>query len=403
MVRSINSIQNVQLPKMIAFKSSQEPAPVSSPAEIANLNGVDALASYNSAFINKSELYIPLLKPIPMPRDINSVDGEKIYNSKGKLECVVKETKDKKYVYFETGKNELRLNVINKQTGLVELEQAEYKDENGNLQTWLMNYDSQGREEAHADYYNYELKSKGITKYNKDGLREQHIEMFDDGTYIVYSGCNNKNYDINGNLTYENIYQQKPDGAIVKEIKYANGKPFSTEVKETTGEFIEEYSNYLKDPNLQRSECPEFISSIDNIEGEKTYFSNGQIESVRTPDGKIYERTFDGHCIILTDGNKTITFENYIADGRKCCVIEEDLGNATKQTQYFDIDNNKRGNVSYTKGNISKFVYFNEEGNPTSYEESDLSKEKFEEKLIFGIDFAPNGSVINVYHNYDER
>lgn len=407
MVSSVNFCQNIQIPQKLAFKGKQEQILVSNPVETSNLNGVDALASYNVAFMQKPKdiFDIPLVKPVEIPKDFNSIDGEKIYNSKGILQCIVKETGDKKYVY-RTHEDEITLDVINKNTGNKVFRQNEWFREDGKTQSMVVNYDKNtGKEIAGAQFRDGKLLCKHSTWQNKDG--EEELISFDpDIGYEYYcKGSNNTNYvkyyDIDKNLIREEIYEHRADGYNEKEIKYSSGKPMITEIKEVRGKFSKKYSSYLKDPNLKRAEIPEVITSIDNIAGEKTYYSNGQLESVRTPDGKLYEQTLDGECITVTDGNKTTKFCKEHYPKSISCSIEEDLGNATKSTHYFDIENNKRGNVTYTKGNISKFVYFDKNGNATNYEEKDVSKD-YKDSIILDVHFAQNGSVIKVNKSFDE-
>lgn len=68
------------------------------PVETSNINGTEALASYNSVLVNKDNFNIPLLKPVTIPKDMNAIDGERVYNSKGVLECIIKDTGDKKHI-----------------------------------------------------------------------------------------------------------------------------------------------------------------------------------------------------------------------------------------------------------------------------------------------------------------
>lgn len=73
MIRNIGLYQNFQISKGVAFKGAQETGAVTIPMENRKLNGTEALASYNSAFINKADdkFDIPLVKPVPLPRNIN--------------------------------------------------------------------------------------------------------------------------------------------------------------------------------------------------------------------------------------------------------------------------------------------------------------------------------------------
>jgi len=63
----------------------------------SSICGIDALANYNFNLINKNHDFndIKTVRMIPIPDDISTIDGEKIYNSNGGLVCVIQE--DNKY------------------------------------------------------------------------------------------------------------------------------------------------------------------------------------------------------------------------------------------------------------------------------------------------------------------
>ena len=79
----------------------QETPPVSKPLPPqpnVSFRGKDALAAYNYNLINKNKDFdnIPTIKPLEIPKNLEEINGEKIYNSKGELVLVQKETKNQK-------------------------------------------------------------------------------------------------------------------------------------------------------------------------------------------------------------------------------------------------------------------------------------------------------------------
>lgn len=410
MIKNVGFNQNTQIPQNLAFKSKQEYSPVTSPIENPNLSGADALASYNSAFIkNQNKFDIPLVKPLQIPSDPNAIEGESVYNSKGVLECIVKETKDKKYVYTNDNNNSSKINnlrIYDKKTGNKVFEQNEFGciDDKGDHKWWEVRvYDSVTGQETNSTMYNEwgEPTSKEVLIYNSDGSCDFLVYNYVDKEYSKYNVINSsqkthyyKTYDVNGNMKSEFYSECKEDGLYTKELKYENGREVSKEINKKQAIDNPEYHKYLQNPEMKPTECPEFITSIDNIEGEKTYYSNGQIESVKTSDGKLYEVSLDGNHITLYDGNKTIEFSQNKGCNGKYCTIHEDFDGVSKMTSYSGENGDELALVSYIKGNVEKNISY-KKGKPECYNEFLRQNDDFTN--IISVEFAPNGGVLNVY------
>ncbi len=417
MINNIGLYQNIKIPQNVAFKASQGNLPVTSPIENATLNGANALASYNSAMINKPEKFdIPLLKPLQMPKAVDSIDGERIYNSAGKLQCVVKEVGDKKYVYSNETYDYPEINnikIYDKKTGNKIFEQSEflYENETNNEAEnicWINEYSPiTGSEMAASEYKNGKPVYKDTSTHHPDGTTEYKAYDFDKQEYChsyfkPYDSQESlsleKIYDAKGNLIREYYSGIRSDRTFDGEIKYENGKVVSRETSESQAEQIPEAQRYINNPELKPAECPEFMTSIENIEGEKTYYSNGMLESVKTPDGKIYEISLDGNRITLHDKNKSIEFNNIKEIRNKFCIIREDFGDVSKRTSYCGENCDEISSISYGKGNIEKRITF-VNGKPSDYSESKLNNDTWEDTIH--IEYAPNGGVLNVYRNSD--
>lgn len=412
MINNINLYSNIQIPQNLAFRAKQEYSPMTSPIENQNISGADALASYNSVLVNNRNFNIPLLKPVEIPGDINAIEGERIYNSKGVLECIVKEVNNKKYVYSYNSNDFPGINnleIYDNNTGNKIFEQAEYRcTQNGieHRNMYITEYDPiTGLETSSSSYEDMQpVMKQQITKYNSDCSSNYISYHYDTAEYSVggKSSINTyceKTYDINGKLKKCFYDEYNENGVYRQEITCKNGKEVSNEITERQAVINSEYEKYIKNPELTPAECPEFITSIENIEGEKTYYSNGQLESVRTSDGKLYETSFNGNSIALHDGNKTIEFSNIKENARKFCTIEEDFGNATKRTMYSGKNGNALWSVDYTKGNIEKSICYDEHGKPSRYSEADISNNDW--RSIIDIEYAPNGGVLEVREGND--
>ena len=411
MVQNIGFNNNVAIQKTLNFKQKQDYQSEIRIAENPNLGGTEALAAYNSAYINKQDdkFNIPELKPLDIPFDIKSIDGEQIYDSKGVLQCVVKDKDDKKYVYKQEPDNAIYLDIYNRNDGTKEMTQYSYIDNEGHLINNVYDYYPEtGRERLISRYEDGKLSEKRKSTYKPDGSFEERLfYTYDGGGYSIYSyNASDKKsidraYDLNKNLTIEDIYQPTDDGFKKTVTKYKNGNAVCVKNKEVNGKYNEEYQNYVNNPNLKPTPYPEFITDISNIDGNKTYYSNGELESVKTSDGILYEKSLDGKSIVIHYLDKTIYFDDIKEHGSQICSIEEEYENAKKRTTYFNEYGNQNYNVTYTEGNIEKFVHY-ENGKPASYKEEDISKEDTDNNLIIGIDYAPNGSALDVYKSYDE-
>lgn len=98
-INPIYSINNFYLP---TFKQKVENNSVVTNQISSNVSmkGVDALASYNFNLVNKNnDFNIPILEMIDVPENVENIDGEKIYNSNGELDYVVKDAGNNKIIY----------------------------------------------------------------------------------------------------------------------------------------------------------------------------------------------------------------------------------------------------------------------------------------------------------------
>ena len=98
----VNELSRVNFISRPAFKSEEAPVEKSIPEnkEPVSLDGIQALASYNLNLIDKAEKLdeIQPLDLIYKPEE--EIEGERIYDSEGKLNSIVKEDANTKTVYI---------------------------------------------------------------------------------------------------------------------------------------------------------------------------------------------------------------------------------------------------------------------------------------------------------------
>ena len=98
-ISSINS-SNVYLP--LAFKQNKTytTSIPNNKFENRTAKGINALATYNTYVVNKSNNFnIPTLNMIPVPDDLSTINGEKVFSEDGNLESVVVENEKYKIRY----------------------------------------------------------------------------------------------------------------------------------------------------------------------------------------------------------------------------------------------------------------------------------------------------------------
>lgn len=368
MINKINmaqGVQNVQFKQASKIKETEN-APVTVPDNEVSFKGAEALANYNKPNIlsfDKSILNVePILPTVIKPDAIGSIDGEKIYGSNGKLNSIINRVGDKVVVYTASPENDNMFESIvttDKKTGNVikkqinEIEDGKYKEMR------LQEFDSvTGKETKFSVYEDGEPVVASKTVYEKNGMTQYVDYDYEDGHYHVNETFGderkyNKHYEFNKNK--ELMYVNERKGDQHTGINFYNGAVISVN-RDKTEVFPNNMGReIMSDPDL----VPASVSSYpDSIEGEKTFYSNGSLESVTAGD-LVYNYSSEGDIISIKDGNKTITINN--SDETE---IVEDLGDgATKSTSHID---NGIIIVVYKKGDYSKHINI-ENGLPRFY------------------------------------
>ena len=134
------------------------------------------------------------------------------------------------------------------------------------------------------------------------------------------------------------------------------------------------------------------INKIKNLEGEKKYYSNGQLEQIITPEGDIYKFEPEGFLSVIQTKDKEIQFHYQYKTGPDGShnIIEKLANGGTKTTQYGKTPQ-EGFDVWYEKGNFSKHVAYNEQKNIVDY------SEYIDNKSIKSRDYDSQGNLIRVW------
>ena len=370
------SFKNFNITPAPSFKASENVTCPIQPIE-CSLQGTEAIANYNMALINKKNniFDIPQVEKINFSNDINTIKGEKIYNSNGELIQIIDEN-DSLIKKFIPTNNGYKYEIINKKSNEKIFSQTLNKEDNKKhilavkyengyeYGTWydneiperkfkLQNFKNGSNK---AIEYDFKTKEYNYMDYDAEKIQSNDI-IYDENKKII-------NYDVR---TLNNGTEHKTHYNI------HNGQVYSKE-----DSFIQNCSDIalkypLHDKDLTPLPKPNYETNINNIDGIKTYYSNGDLETITTPSGIKYSIPLDkNEQLKLKDGNKTIFMDK---DGY--IRIEEQIGNSKKTTAY---KNEECLGVSYAQEGLKKSLYFNQ-GKPTLYQE--LNNGECTSQIIF--------------------
>ena len=124
-----------------------------------------------------------------------------------------------------------------------------------------------------------------------------------------------------------------------------------------------------------------------DFEGEKTFYSNGAVESIKTTDGTAYFSP-DGKVTKLTSKD----IEIVSMDENELCIIEKLDENKERTTCYYE----NAINIKYVDGNKYKELELTPKLTPIRYEERILEEDgDSDSKLVYYYDKA--GFLNEVY------
>ena len=404
MINKINSVSTNPVQYRTSFKSE---APATKPEENVkqevNLTGVEALAVYNAPLLKHPEkLDVEPLEPvIIMPEDFDSIEGEKIYTSEGKLHSVIKEDENTKTVYIPDEENEKMFSMImttDKKTGNLIREQKNFVKDGKYEEIYINEYSPEtGKEIADTCYLDGEVKraSKTIYKPNKEVVIVS--KDFNDNDYTVSKYSENHNNSIyvtfDKNKQLKGVNEFKNNGLKHTDFyaNFYNGGMISISKTEETTIPNNYGADKLNNPDLVPSESYKLDFDAKGLDGEKTYYSNGAIETNSFErNGEKVKAYFvpDGNLEKLELADKTVKF-----DGENQRIEESLEDNRVKITTLYD-DGSK--DVRIENGKEFKEADFNKTGKPESYEEGSID-ENGEDNNTLSLYFNKMGMLESAY------
>ncbi len=335
-------------------KKQHVAVPVSSQVQVSkSFEGLDALASYNSYVLRKNVNFdIPVVEKIDIPDNFDSLEGEHIYDSAGRLVCVVCEDNNKRYVYHNN--EEKFVEVFDKTSNEKLKEQTSYVNLNDEEMISVVEF-VPGRKDSYQTFYKVAdgqifLDSKSKNVNYEDGSYNEYIYYPVQKEYqvIEHSNFKNTNWLFDKSITYDEnknvkkITEHGSNSWREKEVKYKNGCSYALEETNITAIPNNLGKDPMTDPDLKPSQKFEVTSDPKSIDGFKTYYSNGVIEKNITKES-VYYFNYNGDLSRIQTNNKNIIFNMY---GQ---TIEEKLENGAIKTTMYSYNKDKGNGQTYVK------------------------------------------------------
>lgn len=406
----IDSLGSIGNSEQINFKSNDKNITLTSISVPNDLKrpmptGLEPMQNYGIALANMGmQLDVqPLIPTVLTKNAINNLDGERIYDSKGRLHSVVRENDRIKTIYTMSNDNEDMIEsvkTIAKKTGKPimiqdnEIEDGKYKS------MYITEYSPlTGKVVAFTTYEDGKPVYATKSKYDLNGMETMTSRDFQTGEYTVFQtkeGVKEKRkIDFSADKRMIEVQKRKNVRGHKQEVvtKFYNGALIS--VEETKKVTMPNLAGFdpLVDPDLERAEVPP-IKILEHFakknDGKITKYSNGNIETkiVKDNDGNDIKCYFDFEGNLNKVDYYKQTVEIFESDfGKSCKVTEKLKDGATRKTAFYG---DGSCNVVYTKDNKTKSLYINDKNLPISYHEDDGLKHKC-------IKFDENGAAEDIW------
>ncbi len=359
MINPINSfmpIQNVAMPQQnqgIVPMQNPIPQPV---AQNVQMNGLNAMSIYNRAniFAHQEQPHkVETLTPVVItPDQIKDIKGERIYNSQGTLNSIVDKNDKETIVYHMdvVKPNDMieKIEYFDNQTGKLTKVQENWNTDKNSTEAssiYMSEFGNDGKPTKTSYYYHGKLESAENFEYGTDGFKKIYT-AHPNGNSEIMEICEKTNssrltrFDKSGKIKSEEI---KDDNAgTYKSTKFQNGIP--VEITKSQRSIVENTTGLNPLTDSEMTPAKPFVLGYDpkQIQGEKSYYSNGAIEKIetQTADGKVVHMFQpNGNLSAILYGedknSKMIAFSNHNGGGESYYSIEETLPNGKhKMTAY---------------------------------------------------------------------
>lgn len=381
-ISPINNVANAIYVSKPSFKGNEK----EKATEITTPASAQAITNLWNATINLSKKFDiePLESKILNINNINDVEGERIYTSTGDLHSIVDEKEDSTTYYYpsEEDTNLIdRITIQDKKTQEITWQERSEVEDGKYERIDVTKFSAEtGKEIANSVYKNNELSYKSITKYYDNGVEESIIHHIEDNTY--YIDKENPNKRRNESIMYSNdfknvdysVEESKNNSSIARDAVFYNGAliRFNEYKYKYIPNLMEQ--DRIADKDLQPHDKIDLSKYTTEMEGKRTYYSNGTVETIKndnveilfSPKGFIkniktpefeLEAEWDGRQDItenITSNTKRIT--RYLPSGSISVEYENEntfkeicLDSKSKISSYIEGTIDSEGERKYTK------------------------------------------------------
>lgn len=417
MINSINpsmGVQNVQAGQYQVPQSIQQP--VYQPVQNPNLNGVNALASYNQPAKTAPKTITPALPTVLQPEAIKSMEGERITAPDGALDSIIKRSDKTTTIYkmdvLAPNDAIRKIEVYDNATGKLIREQENFNDiKPGQMPvlyyTEINERNSEGKITKTTVYSQGQLDNVAELEYGPNGYEKATI-IFADGTSTIEESSEIPVEDNTMSITSKmtrfdakgqvvSVETVDRDKRTSEEITYKNGIPsgikrkFEEPIANSTG------INPFTDKDLVPAQP--YILGYDpkSVEGEKKYFSNGVLHSITTNTGNgevVHMFDITGRLTGIEDAKdrnnvKSIIFNNNPDVKYQGYSILEQLGEKINKTTVYNNNGEKEVSITDLANNTSKTAVYKDD-KLLFYTESNSDDERI------AMSFDKQGNLVKV-------
>ncbi len=292
----INKVGNVNVTNninKIAFKTKETViTPQENVQKEYSLKANDALENYNRAGLKLSNILNvkPMLPTVITPDAIDSLPGEKIYTSDGKLHTIVDKKDDRVTIYTLDKENPNMISHISVEDANTNkpLWSQHNVIENGKYSRMLLtSYDKKGEENAFTGYHDGKLSYAGRIVKSADGTITTVEKLFDTNSYSITSekeGVGYSSMHLSGDMKSMRIHEtlENTFGERTRYVNLYNGRPISVEEFQKVSIPNDFAKELLEDKELTPAhevDVAKIKSALENSDGVETRYSNGATET----------------------------------------------------------------------------------------------------------------------------
>jgi hypothetical protein len=371
----------------------------------ANLSGINALATYNQPMGQVNRRVLTPSEPIILSSEqIKNLDGQRITNPHGELDCIVQKTENATVVYKIDALNPDKISNIkyyDNATGkLVRIQNNNTcpATETAPERTFI-NIDeidvNNGRLGKTTYYEDGKITDVCEIQHNPDGSEIHYGYSYTSGESYVYESDANytfskeTTFDKNGKI--KSVQTDNREDYTMQKVEYINGVP--AKIKTEKQEIIpnETGINPFVDPRLVPSQPYVLGYDPHNVEGEKQYYSNGVVASIdtQTAEGSIsHHFTPNGDLEYISDDrNGKHLFVTYYQDSYGITqTVDEDIADGVIKSTSFRPEGNTEVHITNRNDDSEIHTHYSKEGVLRSY----YQKDKDMQEMLLSFDKQGN-------------